>query len=174
MERKTTDCFLVIPHVRSGRCTFRGPGGQIQKNCMWEKTLVSASLNKVTLWGKVSMRSVPGLNFSAWQRRAPWGGGWHLTEGPSPLSLPLPPKDFLEAEQSLSKLNSQLSTRRKVYCSANWDALDFQQQPQGMSQGLREEADPKNIFLVFRKQAPCLLNSNKVRNLNLFTHATKS
>lgn len=79
-----------------------------------------------------------------------------------------PPKDFLEAEQSLSKLNSQLSTQRRVYCSANWNALDFQQQTQGMSWGLEEEEGPKNIFLVFRKQAPCLLNPNKVRDLNLF------
>lgn len=126
------------------------------------KNPVPASLIKVTLWRKVSMRSVPSLNFRAWQRRAPWGGGWNMTECPSPLPLSLPPKDFLEAEQALSKLNSQLSTRRKVYCSANWNALDFQQQPQGISQGLREEEDPKNIFLVFRKQVPCLLTKSKI------------
>lgn len=147
--KKNNCCFLVAPHVRGGKCTLSWTRRSDPEELYVEKTLVSASLIKVTLWKKVCMRSV-----QAWISEPGRGGPpeevtntWLSVQVPFPSLCPPPaPKDFLEAEQSLSKLNSQLSTWREVYCSANWNILDFQQQTQGMSQGLRKEEDPKNIY----------------------------
>lgn len=53
---------------------------------------------------------------------------WYLTVAGflrPPSSIP---SDFLEIEQSLSKVNSQWSTRGKVYCFANWNVLDCKEQ----------------------------------------------
>lgn len=165
---------MLYSHTMSSRLGYASslaPEGQIQNSgaeelCM-EKSLASASLIKIKLWKK-SVGSVPGLGFHGLAEEDPlrrWLTPGSVSKAPSSLSLL--PRDFLEAEQSWSRFYSESSNKRKVYCSSNWNALDFQQQTEGISLGLEEEEYPKNTFLFARKQALRSLNHNKVRDLDL-------
>lgn len=58
------------------------------------------------------------------------------------------PSNFLEIEQSLSKVNSQWSTRSKVYCSANWNVLDCQQQREDMFWGPKGMKSQRACFYL--------------------------
>lgn len=115
-----------------------------------ENSLAYASLIKVNLWKK-SVQPVPGLGFWRLAEEDPLRRC--LTPGLVFKSYAfLPPRDFLETEQSLSKLNSQLfilQERSLLFCQL--DASDFQQQTEPVTQGLREEDYPKNTFLFARK-----------------------
>lgn len=97
---------------------------------------------------------------------------WYLTVAGflrPPSSIP---SDFLEIEQSLSKVNSQWPTRSKVYCFANWNVLDCKEQRESHILGTQGDECPKSMLLFARKPPPGPSDTSHTRDLNYYIYKT--